>query len=296
MKKEVINNYIEAGKIAKKALNDSLKMIDEGVKIIDVVEKAEEIVKSLGAGLAFPVNFSINENAAHDTAARNDDRVIKQGDVIKLDIGAHIDGYIADTARTKAVNTDKYDLLIKASEEALNEAIKIMKPGITISEIGKTIELNIKKYGFQPIINLSGHLLEQYELHAGLTIPNYENSSTQKIEKGYAVAIEPFACTGMGRVVEGKSSLIYRLIKNTGARMPVERQIIKIVEDEYKSLPFSKRAVENKLKRDLTLAFNNLVKNEVLQNYPILRESTRGIVSQAEHTVLILDKIIVTTA
>lgn len=296
MEKEAIQKYIEAGKIAKKALDEGIKMIEEDAFILDIVEKAEEIIKNAGAGIAFPANLSINETAAHDTASRNDERKLKQGDIVKLDVGAHIDGYIADTAKTKEVSTDKYILLIKASEEALSDAIKIIKPGVTIGEIGKIIEARIKKYGFQPITNLSGHLLEQYELHAGITIPNYSNTSNQKLEEGYAVAIEPFACTGAGKVVEGKSSLIYRLIKTTGARMANERELIKFAEKEFKSLPFSKRAAEKHFKKDMTLIFNNLAKNGVLQNYPILRESARGFVSQAEHTVLVLDKAVVTTA
>ena len=159
MEKEIVEKYKKAGHIHKECLEFGSKLINPDVKIIDVVEKIEEKIKSMGGEFAFPVNISVNETAAHDTADIGDIRVFKDGDLVKLDIGVHVDGYIADGAVTVSLNSGK-DELRETSKKALEEALKLMRPGTQISLISETIENIIRGSGFIPVINLLGDKIE----------------------------------------------------------------------------------------------------------------------------------------
>lgn len=295
MEEEVVKKYVKAGSIAKRAREFGLSMIKEGASYLDIVSKIEEKIFSLGGKLAFPINFSVNETAAHDTPVTGDMRVLKPGDLVKIDVGVHVDGYIADTAATREVSTKKWRDLIRATEDAVFAALEIVKPGVELRELGEVIEIEIKKFGFHPIVNLSGHALARYDLHAGFTVPNFDNSSNYRIERGAALAIEPFACNGVGKVVEARHSTIFKLERTRGARLPVEKELVKHIEEEYKGLPFSRRVLEARFKRNLGFVLARLVQKGVLKNYSTLREASGAFVSQTEHSALVLDETIVFT-
>jgi len=291
---EEIEYYIKAGSIAKKAIEFSKKIVKEGANLLDVCEKIEEKIIDLGGKPAFPVNISINEIAAHDTARPNEDRVIKNCDVVKVDVGVHVNGYIADTAYTIEVGSSRYKDLIEACEEALAKAIEVVKPGITVSEIGRKIEEIAVKRGFMPIVNLGGHSIERFNLHSGKSIPNYDNRSSRRIEEGEVIAIEPFLTIGSGRVIETKDSEIYSLREEKPVRERKARDLVKFVLDEYKKLPFARRWVFKKF-GDLNFILFDLVEMGILKNYPVLKEDSRKVIVQAEHTVVVLKEPLVIT-
>ncbi len=276
-----MEKWIEAGKIAKKAKEIAKKEVKVGALYLDVAEAIEEFIKE-NADLAFPVNISVNEVAAHDTPKIRDGRSFKEGDLVKVDIGVLLDGAIADTAVT--IDLGNHDELVKAAEEALEAAIKVIRPGITLGEIGKAIEDAIRKRGYKPIANLTGHSIEEYKLHAGLSIPNVNNGSSTVIEEGTVVAIEPFATDGLGYVVESKESQIYSLENEMPVRLPAEKKIVEFAK-KRKGLPFCKRWLKMP-----DFYFANLVRKGILHNYPILVEKGRGLVSQFEHTVIVEEK------
>ncbi|MCK5113123.1 MAG: type II methionyl aminopeptidase, partial [Thermoplasmatales archaeon] len=207
MDKDVYEKYLSAGKIASEARDFGINLIKTGGKFIEVAEKVESKILDSGAALSFPVNIAINDLAAHYSPRNDDELVFKRGDVVKLDVGSHIDGYIADTAITVEVETHNYKDMIKASSDALDAAINLMKAGINLSEIGKTVEKTITAYGFKPVDNLTGHNLEKYSLHSGLSVPNVSNAfSRSKPKIDDVLAIEPFATNGAGHVISGDGS------------------------------------------------------------------------------------------
>ncbi len=106
-----------------------------------------EIIKR-GAKCAFPVNTSLNEVAAHYTAEPNDPKTVSDSDLIKIDLGAQINGYIADTAVT--VNYDsQYDSLVQAAENALEAAMSMIKSGVKSKDVGRKIQNTIMDMGFK---------------------------------------------------------------------------------------------------------------------------------------------------
>ena len=182
------------------------------------------------------------------------------------------------------------------SKEALDAAIKLIKPGVAVSEIGAAIEKEIKRYGYVPITDLSGHSLEEYMLHGGLHIPNFDNESTQVLEEGDVIAIEPFATTGIGGVRDINDLEIFSIEEPKPVRMQMARKILDYAAEEYKTLPFCKRWLIRKLGAfGIEAGLKELTKVEALHSYPALKETGEGMVSQAEHTIIVLDKPIVTT-
>lgn len=296
MNEEILEKYKKAGKIAKEALDLAIELVKEDVKAIDVAEKVEAKVIELGGKPAWPLNISINSIAAHWTPKIGDETVFKKGDLVKLDVGVHVDGFIADTAKTIEIGTNKWEKLIKASEDALEEALKIAKPGTTISEIGAAIENKIKEHGFIPIANLTGHGLDEYENHTSPTIPNFDNKSNQKLEKGDVIAIEPFATDGVGKVIDAKESEIFKLENPKPTRQRMARKILEHVAEEHLTLPFCKRWLQKRVKGfGLEMGVRELRRIESLHNFSVLKEESNGMVSQAEHTIILLDEPIIIT-
>ncbi len=296
MEEDVIEKYKKAGEIAKKIISLAKEIIKDGAKTLDVAEKLENEIIKLGGKPAWPMNLSINSIAAHWTPKINDETIFKKGDVVKVDVGVHVDGWIADTAKTFEIGTNNWKDLIKASEEAVNAAIDIAKPGVTISEIGSIVEETIRRYGFVPIANLSGHGLENYKTHVPPTIPNFNNKSNQKLEEGMAIAIEPFATNGIGKVIDAKESEIFKIEVPKPVRLQSARKILNYVLEEHQELPFCRRWLAKKIGGfGIEMGLRELNRIGALHNYSVLKEESDGIVSQAEHTILLLDTPIVTT-
>jgi methionyl aminopeptidase len=290
MKDEIFDKYRDAGEIAAKILYRSAREIRIGGSYLDLVESIEMQVKEEGAALAFPLNLSLNEDAAHDTASPEDARVFVKGDVAKLDLGVQIEGYIADTATT--IDLGSNSLLLEASQRALDAAIKAVRPGATAGDIGTAIQEEIECRGYRPISNLTGHGLDQYILHRSPTIPNVGVNGGVVLEEGMVFAIEPFATTGSGHVGEKIRKEIYSQISQKPVRIPSARAILDTVKDRH-GLPFARRWLNEK-KLDITLS--SLVRSKMLHVYPVLSDIPGSLVSQHEHTVIVTSEgCIVTT-
>lgn len=294
---EKIEKLFKAGKIAQEIKKEVLRLIKPGASLYEIAEFVEKRSVELGGKPAFPCNLSINELAAHYTPYNGDETVLKEGDYLKVDLGVHLDGYIADTAFTVRVGMED-DELIEASKEALENAISVIKAGVKINEIGKVIEETIRGYGFNPIVNLSGHVIERYKLHTGISIPNiYRPHDNYELNEGDIVAIEPFATTGAGQVIEAPPTLIYMYIRDRPVRLPQARNLLSYVKKNFSTLPFAYRWVQDLMpEAQLRLALVQLEKAGALYGYPVLKEIRGGLVSQAEHTVIVeKDGALITT-
>jgi methionyl aminopeptidase len=290
MKDEIFDKYRQAGLIAAKILRDGAKEILIGAPYLDIVESIESRVINEGAALAFPLNLSLNEDAAHDTASSGDTRILAKGDVAKLDLGIQVDGYIADTATTVDLGTNT--LLIEASRQALEAAIGRIRPGVPVGDLGLAVQAEIETRGYRPISNLTGHGLDQYVLHRSPTIPNIGIKGGVILEEGMVFAIEPFASTGSGHVTEKTRREIYSQISPKPVRIPAGRAILEQIKDR-RGLPFARRWLNEKR---LDLALPALIRSQVLHVYPVLSDIPGSLVSQAEHTIIVTDDgCIVTT-
>jgi len=279
---------IKAGEIARQVKKEVAELIKPGAKLYDIAEFVERRIAELGGKTAFPCNLSINEIAAHYTPYKGDETVLREGDYLKLDLGVHVDGYIADTAVTYRVGMEEDDLM-EAAREALENAISTVRAGTKISEVGKAIEDTIRGKGFNPIVNLSGHKIERYKLHAGISIPNiYRPADNYELKEGDVIAIEPFATTGAGQVIEVPPALIFMYVRDRPVRMAHARRLLMHIKREYRTLPFAYRWLQDFMPEgQLKLALAQLDRAGAIYSYPILREVRGGLVAQFEHTVIV---------
>jgi len=299
MEKEVLDAYKKAGRIAAEARELAVSLAKPDAKLLEIAEKVEEFIRKSGAAPAFPVNISINEIAAHYTPIANDASDLKAGDIIKFDIGASVDGYVADTAKTVVVGgADKEkQKMVDTINKALESALKVVRPGIKVGEIGAEIERVITAAGYKPIRNLSGHLIERFDLHAGVTIPNVKIDLKDSLEVGKAYAIEPFLtdANGSGIVKESEKAVIYKYVRDGPVRTKEAREILHLARDVYNGLPFAIRWIKGIPPFVMATSLQKLVEVGALYKYGVLKEAGGGLVAQAEHTIVMADKPIVIT-
>jgi methionyl aminopeptidase len=303
MSKNYIEDYIKAGKGVIAAKKLAKKIIKPGQLFLEIANKCEAEIINNGCELSFPINMSLNEVAAHYSPPIGDLTIIPEKGLLKIDIGAHFNGYIADSAFTINIDEDpKLQNYVEAAKEALQAAIDRFNPGVKLYELGEVIAEKIINRGLRPITNLGGHELKQYNLHAGPFIPNYkEKMHNQIIKVGDAYACEPFATSGIGKVDNGRNWFILRFLKKVKKNMSYEHlAYMDKIEQNFKHLPFSPRCIENnqiipskKIQRTLEL----FIGKRILDKYHILIEKTNEPVAQEEHTIVIdMDgKKIVTT-
>jgi len=282
----MVEEFIKAREICWKVMSETENLIEEGRNILEIAEFIESKIFELGAKPAFPVNISVNEIAAHYTPEYNENYKLKKGDIVKIDIGAHINGYIADIAKTFCVN--EKNEMIEIAEKCLKEALKVVEVGNEISEVGNVVEEIVKETNYKVVRNLCGHKISKFDLHAKPSIPNYKNFLNGKFEENNAYAIEIFLTNGNGWVKESGYSNIFQFNKDVAVRNEIARKILKVAKEEYETLPFAKRWIVKKFGETIAeIAINELVDKNGLIKHPILLESGNGLVVQAEDTKIL---------
>lgn len=289
MNVESMEHYRKAGRIASEARDYCVNLIKDGVSILEVVERTERYIMDKDAKPAFPVNISIDNIAAHFTPKHDDhDLMFSTGNVVKIDVGVHICGCIGDTATTIEIGSNNWKKLIDAAYEALRVATNTIGPKIDLGLIGENIERTINSFGYCPIRNLTGHSMNQYNLHAGISIPNIKTRADGTINVGDIIAIEPFATNGAGKVKNDQRGNIYRLVRDKPMYDEKLEALLRYIEEEFRTLPFAERWCASKF-GDVTISLQKLVRSGVIMAYPILKEAGGGIISQMEHTVIITE-------
>jgi len=281
-------DYLKAGKIAGEVRENVRKKNWIGSTLAEICEYVESEIIKRGAKCAFPVNTSVNEVAAHYTAEPNDSKTVSDTDLVKIDLGAQINGYIADTAVT--VNYDpQYDSLVQTAEDALQSAMSMIKVGVKSKDVGRKIQNTIMDMGFKPIANLSGHSLDQYTIHAGKTVPNMWSIGSFDFSGDVAYACEPFvtAKNGLGFVRNGKIKNIFALASRKRTKDDEADKVQEYIWNNFNMLPFALRWLlkewEEKEARKL---LDVLIKKKVVKAYAILVEASGKTVAQAEHTFI----------
>lgn len=302
MSDDMIEKYRKAGKITSEVRKMALDKINPNMKVIDLIEQIENEIKKLGGIPAFPCNVSINEVTAHYTSPPHDESILKFGDLVKIDLGAHVDGYIADTAISTLVGGEDYldstDIdeekisknldMIETSILAVESAISTIRDGVEVGKVGEVIEDTITSRGFKPVSNLTGHSMDQYILHSGLSIPNIKEKNHHKLEEGDVLAIEPFVTDGVGRVTDMGDAYIFRFLRDRPLRMIQAKKLLSQIKNEYRNLPFAQRwLLDHFEKHRLNASLRQLIQSRAVYPYHVLKEQSNAWVAQAEHTVIV---------
>jgi len=283
-----IEDYIKAGKIAGEVRENVRKKDWIGKTVEEICDYAESEIIKRGAKCAFPVNTSLNEIAAHYTAEPNDAKTVSDSDLIKIDLGAQINGYIADTAVTVNYNQE-HDSMVQAAENALEAAMSMIKSGVKSKDVGRKIQNTIQDMGFKPIANLSGHSLDQYTIHAGKTVPNMWSIGSFDFSENQAYACEPFvtAKNGLGFVRNGKIKNIFALSSRKRTKDDEADKVQEYIWNNFNMLPFALRWLLNEWEeKEARRLLDILIKKKVVKAYAILVEASGKTVAQAEHTFI----------
>ena len=273
----------EAGEILAQVREETADRIEVGTSHLEVAEYAEDRIRELGGEPAFPVNISIDEEAAHATPSAGDESTFGE-ELINIDIGVHVDGWLADTATT--IDLAGHDDLTEAPAEALEAAISLVEPGVETGELGRAIEETIEGYGFNPVVNLSGHGLGHWDQHTEPSIPNRAVSQSTTLEAGDVIAIEPFATDGSGKVTEGSDEEILALEHDGSVRDRGAREALAQITEEFRTLPFAARWLDSSRPK---MALRRLKTQGLVHGYPVLKEDDGKLVSQKEHTVIVTE-------
>ena len=287
--KEALEKFRLSGKILHESREQVKQFVHEQMPVIELCEKAEDLIREKGGKPAFPCNVSINEVAAHYTSPPNDQMKIPKKAVVKVDMGAHVDGYVTDTAFTACFNPEHKNMQ-NTAEYALNAAIETIHGDMATSKIGSIIERAIKNRGFKPISNLTGHSVGRYLIHAGTSIPNVTQISFGRVKAGEVYAIEPFVTLpdAVGRVENSPEVTIFRLTKAKSVKNSYGKKLLKYIESNFRSLPFAERWLKDVVpEQKHREAFRELRKSKAIMGYPVFTEISRKTVTQAEHTLLI---------
>ena len=288
-------SLLKAGRVSRETRERAAEMVREGGLLLDVAEEVEGLMARRGLKPAFPTCISIDEVAAHYSPAHGDGLRFRRGNVVKLDLGAHLDGWVADTAVTVEVGTRNWTPLVRASELALQTAIEAVHAGVETRALGEGIQRAIESLGYRPIRNLTGHTIERYVLHAGKSVPNIPHGR-DVLQEGEVVAIEPFASSGAGQVDGRRTGNIYRVVRAKPLKQPDLNDFLGALSKEFHTLPFAERWA-HRIDPKAPALLNGLLRAGAVMTYPALLDLDGGIVSQTEHTMIVrADGAEVTTA
>lgn len=157
---------LQAGKIASQVKHEGAKKLAKpGTSFLETMDYCEKRIKELGGQIAW-AQMAVNDTAAHFCPTEDDTSASKEGEVIKIDIGVHLNGYLADNAMTITVgSSNEHKDMIKAAQNALKSAIKLVRPGTPFWQLGEAQYSEAESLGFTTVKNLSGHTIERYRVH-----------------------------------------------------------------------------------------------------------------------------------
>ena len=220
MNNDFLREYRQGAEAHRQVRQWAQKNIKPGQTLTEIAEGIEDSVRALTGhlgleegdnikgGMGFPTGLSINHIAAHYTPNAGNRMILQQDDVIKVDIGAHINGRIVDSAFTLAFNP-VYDNLLAAVKDATNTGVREAGIDVRVGDIGAAIQETMESYELElagqtlpvkSIRNLNGHDILRYSIHGGKSVPIVKSSDQTKMEEGEIFAIETFGSTGKGYV------------------------------------------------------------------------------------------------
>ncbi|MBC8405104.1 MAG: type II methionyl aminopeptidase [Planctomycetes bacterium] len=286
-----LEKFREAGRIAREARELGISLIKPGVLLREVVEKVEGFIVSQGAGMAFPAQTSRNHIAAHYCCHPTDSTEFEKEDVVKIDIGVEVDGYVADNAQTKYLGENPHwKQLIQASADGLAAAIETVGPGVQVRQISTAIENAIKAQGFRPVYNLTGHGVARWRVHTSPQIPASPDSGDKfELRPGMVIAIEPFATDGRGQVTEHGRGEVFMMRKAPRKMKQIDEDVWAVIEG-MNGLPFARRTFGSMAKDAVESTITRLIRTGCLSVYPPLVDPDPKVrIAQTEHTMIVTD-------
>ncbi|MFK5956169.1 MAG: type II methionyl aminopeptidase [Planctomycetota bacterium] len=286
---EAIEKFRRAGVIAGNARKLAASLVKPGASLADVMNEVEDYIRSEGAGMAFPAQTSRNQVAAHYCPRPGDTMVYAAEDVVKVDIGVEVDGFVADNAQTVYLGEkEHYQNMIQASADGLAAAIAVAGPGVEVRTISTAILKAIEARGFRPVYNLTGHGVARWTVHCAPQIPAAPDKwSRGVLEEGMVIAIEPFATDGSGTVHESGRAEIFMMQKKPRKMKGIDEHVWKVIEG-MNGLPFARRTFVGIPADVIEGTLSRLQRTGCLMDFPPLVDPDPAArIAQTEHTMIV---------
>jgi len=294
---EAITGFLAAGRIAGDARKLGVSLIQPGVRLEAVLLEVETFIRDQGGSPAFPAQTSRNQIAAHYCSKPNDPMVYEPEDLVKIDIGVEVDGWVADNAATVYLGESAHGKkLVQASQDALAAAIAVAAPGVQIRELSRAIENAITAHGLKPVYNLTGHGVGRWLVHTAPQIPaTPDREGKATLQPGMVIAIEPFATDGRGQVYEQGKAEIFALVRKPHKFKNIDERVWNLIE-KMQGLPFARRTFCDLPTGAVEATLLRLKRTGCLIDFPPLVDPDPSVrISQAEHTLMILENEVVVT-
>lgn len=319
---DVTTKYQEAAKIVNATLLEVMAMCIPGARVVDIctagdtsiTEKASLIFRNkkgpkIEKGVAFPVCLSVNNCVCHYSPLSSDESVVLAlGDIVKLDLGAHVDGYIAVAAHTFRVTETGGQLTLQEGDESITGpaadvmnaayiaaeiAALTIKPGNTNKEVAEAVQSVADAFGVTAVAGTVMHQMKRFVIDASKVILLREDADkkvdTCTFEAGEVYAVDVCFTTGEGKPREEneRTTLFKRNVdRSFSLRVKASRAFFSEVQKKYPTMPFTLRSLEDE--RTAKMGVRECVQHELLTPYPVLFERPDTFVAHVKFTVLLL--------
>ncbi|KAH7025883.1 methionine aminopeptidase 2-like protein [Microdochium trichocladiopsis] len=307
---DFLTDYREAAETHRQVRQWAQKNIKPGQSLTEIAEGIEDSVRRLvghdgleegdclKAGMGFPTGVNLDHIAAHFSPNAGNKTILQQNNVIKIDIGVHVNGKIVDSAFTMAWDP-KYDNLLAAVKDATNTGVKHAGIDQRLGELGEYIqeamesyecEIDGTTYPIKSIRNLSGHTILPYSIHGTKSVPIVKSNDQTKMEEGDVFAIETFGSTGNGYVHDQGEVSHYALrddAPKVDLRLASAKNILNAIKKNFGTLPWCRRYLDRLGHDKYLLGLNSLVQAGIVEDYPPLVDKKGSYSAQFEHTILL---------
>ncbi|URE05010.1 Proliferation-associated protein 2G4 [Musa troglodytarum] len=290
---DVVTKYKSAAEIVNKALQSVISKCKPKAKIVDLCEQGDAFIreqagniyknvkKKIERGVAFPTCISVNNTVCHFSPLASDDTVVEENDIVKIDMGCHIDGFIAVVGHTHVIQegpvTGRAADVIAAANTAAEVALRLVRPGKKNKDVTEAIQKVAAAYDCKIVEGVLSHQLKQFVIDGNKVIISVTNPETRvdefEFEENEVYAIDVVTSTGEGKpkLLDEKQTTIYKraVDKNYHLKMKSSRFIFSEISQKFPIMPFSARALEEKRAR---LGLVECMNHDLLQPYPVLHE------------------------
>ncbi|XP_068142705.1 proliferation-associated protein 2G4 [Drosophila tropicalis] len=307
----VVTKYKLAGEIVNKILKSLIDLCVVDASVRDICSKGDQLLteetgkvykkeKDLKKGIAFPTCLSVNNCVCHFSPAKNDaDYLLKSGDVVKIDLGAHIDGFIAVAAHTIVVGkndkiTGRQADVILAAYWAVQAALRLLKSGANNYSITDAVQQISESYKCKPIEGMLSHELKQFKIDGEKTIIQNPSEAQRKehekctfeTHEVYAIDVIVSSGEGVGREKDTKVSIYKKSDENYMLKLKASRALLAEVKTKYGNMPFNIRSFEEETKARMGVV--ECVSHKMIEPFQVLYEKPSEVVAQFKHTVLLM--------
>jgi curved DNA binding protein len=310
---EVLAKYRLAAEIANRTMGMVMAECQPGARIVDLCNMSDQVVTeecskvhSKGKarvdpsdkGVAFPMSISVNHVVGHNSPCNEDEQLLEDGDLVKLDMGVHIDGFIAMVANSLTVGSPatgpKADVMLAAAVAA-EGVLATIKPGCCNKDITAVIERAANAFGVNVVEGVLSHNLKQHVIDGNKVILGKETTEhkvdEEEIEELDVFAIDIIMSTGEGKPTEKdelKTTIYKHQVDQTyNLKMKASREVFSQVTSDHPTLPFTLRQYDGTRTR---LGMKECINHDLFVPYPVLEEKEGDLVAHVKFTVLMSEE------